>query len=318
MNSAVQFLMQYEYVVLFAVVLAEQIGLPIPAAPLLLAAGALAGPERSPRLIAVLLAAGAAVVGDSLWYALGRHRGRSVLNLVCRISLEPDSCVRRTQGVFQRHGSRLLLFAKFVPGLSTTAPPLAAIVRMPYFQFLAWDAAGAVLWAGSFVGAGYLFRTQLGEVVLYGARLGWGLVVLLSGALLLYLLRKFVARRKFLRAIRMSRISPLELMNRIGNGEQVFVADLRHEVDLQIDSARIPGAVQMSPDQLAQRHPDLPRDREIVLYCSCPNEATSAHMALELHRRGITQVRPLLGGFEAWRAAGFPVEHLVDHSARRL
>lgn len=308
MNSATQFLMQYEYAVLFGFVLAEQIGLPIPAAPMLLAAGALAAPGRLSVLIVVLLAASAAVTGDSLWYALGSYRGRSVLNMVCRISLEPDSCVRRTQGVFHRHGARLLLFAKFVPGLSTSAPPLAAIVRMPYLQFLTWDAAGSVLWAGSFVGAGYLFRTQLEEVALYGTRLGWGVVVVLSGAFLLYLLRKFVERRKFLRSIRMSRISPSELMNRIGKGEQIFVADLRHEIDLQIDSAKIPGAVQMSPDQLAQSHLELPRDREIVLYCSCPNEATSAHMALELRRRGITQVRPLLGGLEAWRAAGFPVE----------
>lgn len=315
MNNLFHFLVQYGYSVLFVFVLVEQIGLPVPAVPMLLAVGALAGLGHFSVPMAVLAAVFAAAVGDSFWYSLGRYRGRAVLNLVCRVSFEPDSCVRRTQSSFQRHGASLLLFAKFVPGLSTVAPPLAAIMKMPFLRFMAWDVAGSTLWAGSFIGTGYLFRTQLEDVALFAARLGMGFMVLLVCGFLLYLVNKLVGRRMFLRMISMNRISPVDLMERIENGEQVFIADLRHELDLQIDPVKIPGAVQMSPEELGQRHQDLPRDREIVLYCSCPNEATSAHMALELRRRGITQVRPLEGGFEAWHEAGFPVDPLIQYSA---
>jgi len=318
MSDAFQFLVLYGYAFLFVFVLAEQIGLPIPAVPILLAMGALAGLGHFSVWPAILLGALGAVIGDLLWYALGRLRGRSVLNLVCRVSLEPDSCVRRTQEAFQRHGVRVLLFAKFVPGLSTAAPPLASLSKMPFLRFLFWDAAGALLWTGSFTGAGYLFRAQLEDVALYAARLGVGLGVLLGGSLALYVIHKYVERRKFLRQIRGARISPEELMKRIGDGENLFVADLRHQLDLEGAPVRIPGAVQFSPDDLARRHRDLPRDREIILYCSCPNEATSAHMTLELRRRGIIRIRPLAGGFEAWRKCGFPVEPLTPSSADRL
>ncbi|MFN8006791.1 MAG: VTT domain-containing protein [Terriglobia bacterium] len=316
MNDILQFLIRYGYAVLFVLVLAEQVGLPIPAVPVLLAMGALAGLGRFPLLPVVLVAVAAAVTGDGFWYALGRFRGRSVLNLLCRVTLEPDSCVRRTQTAFQHYGARLLLFAKFVPGLSTAAPPLAAMSRMSFVRFLLWDAAGALTWAGSFVGAGYLFRTQLENIALYAARFGVGLFVLLCCGLAFYLIRKYAERRKFLHQIRMARISPEELMRRIETGEQPFVADLRHQFDLEIAPMKIPGAFQLFPEDLGQRHHDIPRDRDIILYCSCPNEATSAHVALELRGRGISKVRPLAGGFEAWRVGGFPVEPLTVSPAR--
>lgn len=318
MNDLFHHLVHYGYSVLFVFVVAEQSGLPVPAIPVLLAVGALAGLGEFSFPLALLTAVFAAVVGDFGWYLLGRYRGRAVLNLVCRVSFEPDSCVRMTQDSFQKHGAKLLLFSKFVPGLSTAAPPLAAIMKMPILRFVAWDVAGSSLWAGLFIGLGYVFRTQLEDVALLAAQLGFGLIVLLAVGLAGYVGKKLIQRRRFLRMIRTNRISPVDLMERIGNGERVFVADLRHELDLANDPVTIPGAIQMSPLELGQRHQDLPRDREIVLYCSCPNQATSAHMALELHRHGITKVRPLQGGFEAWREAGFPVEPLAAQIAGRL
>ncbi|HLE04701.1 MAG TPA: DedA family protein, partial [Anaerolineales bacterium] len=154
MNEAFQFLLRYGYAVLFGFVFAEQLGLPIPAIPVLLAMGALVGAGHFSLAIAIPVALLAALLSDVIWYQLGRYRGPSVLNLICRISLEPDSCVRRTENVFASHGARALLFAKFIPGLSTAAPPLAGIFRMRLPRFLIWDGAGTLLWIGTFVGTG--------------------------------------------------------------------------------------------------------------------------------------------------------------------
>lgn len=316
MDKALQLLSQYGYVVLFVFTLAEQIGLPIPALPVLLAVGVLAGMGRISLPLAVLVAVLGAVTSDVLWYGLGRLRGRSVLNLVCRVSLEPDACVRRAQDGFSQHGTRILLFAKFIPGLSTVAPPLVGMLRLHFFRFLFWDTAGAVLWAGSWIGAGYLFRAQLEDLAVFATRLGVIAIVLLTGALVLYVLSRYIRRRKFLHRHRISRIAPNELMQKLASAEDVMVADLRHALDLGIEPVKIPGALHVLPEDLARRHQEMPRDRDIVLYCSCPNEVTSARMALELRRLGISRVRPLAGGFEAWRSAGFPVEPLAAPSAR--
>ncbi|MCL5744161.1 MAG: VTT domain-containing protein [Acidobacteria bacterium] len=311
MENALEFLGRYGYTVLFVFVLAEQIGLPIPALPILLTAGALAGLGRLSLLAAIIVAVLAALAGDALWYGFGRVRGRSVLNLVCRVSLEPGSCIRRSQDGFARHGPRILLFAKFVPGLCTAAPPLVAVFRMPFLRFLLWDAAGALLWAGSLVGAGYLFRTQLEDIALFATRLGIGSIILLGSGLAVYVASRYIGRRRFLRGLRTRRITPVELMRKVESAEDVIVADLRHALDLDIAPVKIPGAIRILPDELARRHQELPRDRNIVLYCSCPNEATSVHMALELRRRGIVRVHPLAGGFQGWQSEGFPVEPIV-------
>ena len=161
MDHAIPFLPRYGYTILFIVVLTEQLGLPIPAVPVLLAMGALAGLGRFSFSLAVLVAVMASLVSDLVWYELGRRRGWPVLRLICRVSLEPDFCVRRTEIAFSGLGPGILLFAKFVPGLSTAAPPLVAILGMRRARFVAWDGAGALLWASTFSGAGFFFRKQL-------------------------------------------------------------------------------------------------------------------------------------------------------------
>ena len=268
MNEAFEFLLRHGYAVLFGFVFAEQLGLPIPAIPVLLAMGALVGAGQFSLVIAIPVALVAALLSDVIWYQLGRHRGHSILNLLCRISLEPDSCVRRTENVFASHGARALLFAKFIPGLSTAAPPLAGIFRMRLPRFLVWDGAGTLLWVGAFVGTGYLFSTQLERIAAIALRLGAWLVAVLVGALAAYIGWKYVQRRRFIRKLRIARITPEELMRKMEAGEEIVVVDLRHSLEFEADGVSVPGALRFSPDELDRRHQEIPRDRDVVLYCT--------------------------------------------------
>ena len=268
MHALLDFILRHGYLVLLAWVFTDQLGIPLPALPLLLAAGALAGSGRLSFLAALLLCVFAAVTADTLWYWLGRTKGIRVLQLLCRISIEPDSCVRRTEGVFAKQGARSLLLAKFLPGLSTVAPPLAGIFHMRYRRFLLFDALGAGLWAGSILGAGFLFSAQIETIAEDAASLGRGLVVLLAGALAAYILCKVWARRKFLRELRIARISALELKEKIDSGENLVIVDLRHSVDFEADPETIPGAFRVDAKELEARADLLPPGREVILYCT--------------------------------------------------
>jgi membrane protein DedA with SNARE-associated domain len=268
MDASLDFLVRHGYAVVFGWVMAEQIGLPIPAVPVLLAAGALAGTGRLSLSGVLVLGLMASLASDVIWYWIGRIRGGSVLSLLCRISLEPDSCVRRTQNAFSGHGARTLLVAKFVPGLSTAAPPLAGIVRMPCLRFVVFTGLGGLLWVGVFVGLGWVFSDQLERVADYVSRMGTGLGEILGGALGVYVLWKFVARQRFLRRIRIARITPEDLKTRLDAGEDMLVVDVRHRVDFEAEPSIIPGALHLTTEELETRHLEIPRDREIVLYCS--------------------------------------------------
>lgn len=268
MSGSIEVLVRYGYAVVFGWVLAEQIGLPIPAVPVLLAAGALAGTGRLHLVLVLALAVVASLVSDVAWYWIGRARGGRVLGLLCRISLEPDSCVRRTQETFGEHGARSLLFAKFVPGLSTVAPPLAGIVRMPFLRFVAFTGLGGFTWAGLFVGLGWMFSDQLERVAGYAVRLGGWLIALLVAALAAYVAWKYIARQRFLRRIRIARITVEELKAKLDAGEAMVVVDVRHPVDFEAEPAIIPGALHLTTEEVEARHLEIPRDREIVLYCT--------------------------------------------------
>lgn len=284
--------------VVLGLVLASGAGLPLPAPPVLLAAGVLAGAGRL-SLAAVL--AGSVVVlvaTDLLWYGLGRWRGRSILGLLCRISVEPDSCVQRTEEIFSRYRGGALLVSKFLPGLKTAAPPLAGLVEMPVGEFVLYSAAGSFLWAAAFVIPGYLFSDHIARAaplaewvigaaaVAFAAWLGW----------------KFVQRRRYLK---IGRVTPDELFAQQEAGRAVLVVDLRHPN--AIDS-KVRGALQMTPDELRDHAEELPHDRDVVLYCGCPNEGAAAEMAMVLRGQGFRSARPLLGGIDAWRARGYPVD----------
>ena len=268
MHSTLPFVLRHSYALVFLIVLTEQAGLPIPALPVLLAAGALAGQGRLSLPLALGLAVGASLMADFVWYELGRRRGHSILSLLCRISLEPDSCVRRTENLFAERGARSLLVAKFIPGLGTAATTLSGMLHMRLWRFFAWDAVGALLWAGAFAGAGFVFSAQLDRVAVYALRLGTGLLILLAGGLAAYICFKYYQRQRFIRALRIARITPEELKQKLDAGEDIVVVDLRHSVEFEADDAKVPGAIHLDPEEIEQRHVDIPRDRDVVLYCT--------------------------------------------------
>jgi membrane protein DedA with SNARE-associated domain len=268
LNESIQFLIEHGYILLFAWVLIEQMGLPIPAVPLLIAAGALAGSGKINLALAMGSAIIAVLLADVFWYYLGRYRGGRVLKLLCRISLEPDSCVRRTEDVFARHGAHSLLIAKFVPGLNTAAPTLAGIFRMPLPRFMVFDGLGAFFWVSTFAALGYGFSDQLEWVAAYFLRWGSWLLMALLGGLAAYILWKYVQRQRLLYRLRTARISPKELLEKINAGEQVMIVDLRQPLDIEIVPYAIPGALRMAMEELEDRHHEIPRDREVILYCS--------------------------------------------------
>jgi membrane protein DedA with SNARE-associated domain len=268
MNELLQFLIRHGYTVLFVWVLAEQVGAPVPAAPMLLAAGVLAGVGFLHFTLAFILGVAASLISDLLWYLIGRHKGGSVLSFLCKISLKPDSCVRRTSDLFYHHGARSLLLAKFIPGLSTIAPPLAGVFRMSLWRFFLYDGLGAGLWVVSFMGLGYLFSGQIEEVAAYALKMGTSLTVLVFGSLAAYILWKYVQRQRFLRHMRFARITPEELKRKFDAGEEVMVVDVRHPVEFAAEPQTIPGAFYLSLEDLDKEHSKIPRDKDVVLYCN--------------------------------------------------
>ncbi len=311
MQQVVEFLLHHIEIVLFLTVLAEQIGLPIPAVPVLLAAGAVAADGHAHLSVLIGFSVAACLLGDMVWFGLGRYRGRQALTLLCRISFEPDACVRRTENLFITHGIRALILAKFIPGLSTLAPALAGLFKISIGRFFVFNGAGALLWSFSFLFLGYVFSEQIGYVVEQAMRFGETAATIIALSLGGYLLYKYLHRQKLLRELRVARITPTELKQLIDNGHESLVVDLRGTLDHVADPYTIPGALRISAEELEQRHHEIPRDRDIILFCACPNEATAARMALILKRKGITRVRPLASGIDGWRELAYPLEMVI-------
>jgi membrane protein DedA with SNARE-associated domain len=266
MKDLMQFLILHGYTVIFLWVLAEQIGAPVPVAPLLLAAGALAGQGLLNFTLAFILALVGCLISDCLWYGIGRQKGESVLSLLCRISLAPDSCIRRTVDLFYRYGSRSLLLAKLIPGLSTVATCLSGIFRIKLLRFFIYDGLGACLYAGLYLGLGYLFSGQIEEVTIYAGRLGISLVGLLLGGLAAYIVWKYIRRQRFLHRLRIARITPEELKQKLDFGEVVMVLDVRHPLEFAAEPQTIPGAFYVPLEDLDKEGSKIPRDRDVVLY----------------------------------------------------
>jgi membrane protein DedA with SNARE-associated domain len=268
LSEAAQILTHYGYLVVFVWVLAEQIGLPIPAIPLLLTAGALCADHRMSLFLVLFTSMFASLVSDSLWFELGRRRGGVVLNILCRMSLEPDSCVERTKGSFDRRGPQSLLYSKFVPGLNTVAAPIAGMARISYSRFLLFDIAGTFLWAGSALFTGYLLGKKVDKVLSHSRDLGQLFIVLALTAILGWIVWKWDQRRRFLASVRVARIMPQDLHEKMLSGEPMVIIDLRHRLDLLTDPRTLPGALRIKFDELEERAKEIPRDREIILYCT--------------------------------------------------
>jgi membrane protein DedA with SNARE-associated domain len=268
MHRIVEFLLHHGYVVLLAWVFCEQAGVPVPSLPLLLAAGALAGSHQLNFFASLFVVGLAAVSADSIWYQLGLRKGIKILQFLCKISIEPDSCVRRTEGIFSKEGARSLLFAKFLPGLSTVAPPLAGIFHMRMRRFLLFDFLGSLLWGGTFLGLGYLFSGQIERIAEDAASLGGWLGVILVATLASYLGYKYIKRRRFMRELRIARITVEELKEKIDAGQDIAIVDLRHSVEFEAEPETIPGAFRVDAKELEEHDDRLPRGREVVLYCT--------------------------------------------------
>jgi membrane protein DedA with SNARE-associated domain/rhodanese-related sulfurtransferase len=308
---ALEFFLHYRYLILFAWVLGEQMGMPVPAVPLLVTVGTLAVAHRVNVWLCLPPVVLAAMLGDSIWFTLGRRYGNRVLQLLCRLSLEAESCVHKTAGYFEKHGGSTLLIAKFVPGLSTVATPIAGEMGMPVARFLALDLAGILLWAGAAMGAGYFFGDILRKnqklLTMAGHDALWLFILSVAG----FLAFRIFQQQGFRRYVRENRIEPLEVMQMLDAGAAPFIVDLRHPKDYLPDPRVLPGAVRVGPADLTAHNHVLPRDREVILYCTCPSEETSARVTMQLRKLGIARVRPLHGGFDAWKQAGYPLEEYL-------
>ena len=268
MGDTLQFLVKHGYVVLFASVLAQQLGVPLPSTPFIIAAGALAYSGQLNFAAALVVACGAAIMADMVWFEIGRRRGARVLQFLCRISLEPDYCVRRTENTFAKYGAKTLIVGKLIPGISTIATPMAGVYGLPRSRFLFFDGLGILLWIGTFELLGYLFSDQLEDVVTYASRFGGLLVVLLGGSLAAYVGWKYVQRRRFLRSLRVARITPEELRAELDAGADLVIVDLRHLMDDESEPRMLPGALRLPAEELEQRGAELPHNKPLVLYCS--------------------------------------------------
>jgi membrane protein DedA with SNARE-associated domain/rhodanese-related sulfurtransferase len=310
MPDLLQFLLKYGYIVVFGAAFVEQIGLPLPAATLLIGMGALSRSGEFVFAVVVAAAAIAALAGDLIWYELGRLHGRAVLRLLCRISLEPDYCVRRTEDAFERLGLWTLLPAKFIPGINAAAVPLAGMMKTPLLRFLLFDIPSVTVWSGGYTLLGYVFSVEIERIIVYLSRLGTSMLLFAAAGLSLYVAYKIYQRRRFLKTLSVWRITPEELKAKMDAKESVLIFDTRNRLDRNTEPVRIPGAFHVLPEHIEFHPEDIPCEQEIVLYCTCPNEATSARVALQLRRRGLKFARPLKGGLDAWRARNLPVELL--------
>jgi membrane protein DedA with SNARE-associated domain/rhodanese-related sulfurtransferase len=318
MELPTHILLVYGYLLLFAWVLIEQFGVPLPAAPVLLAAGALSVEAQMSFSAALGVGIVACLIADSIWFIVGRKYGHHVLRVLCKLSLEPTTCVRRTRDSFTRRNAVTLMTAKFVPGLATLAPPVAGEIGMGFGAFLLFDGIGATLWVGVLLLVGRFFGDLLNRSA---SVLDWA--GRFSGALLLlgvvgFFVARLLRRRMILRELAAARVEPEELKRQLDEGAPLFIVDLRHPLELLPDPYTLPGALHFSPDSLAARHNEIPRDREIVLFCTCPSEATAAKTAMVLHKLGIDRVRPLRGGYDEWKRLGYPVEAVSDPGFVRI
>jgi membrane protein DedA with SNARE-associated domain/rhodanese-related sulfurtransferase len=292
-------------IVVFVAVLCEGLGLPIPSfAFVLIATGSVyeTGSASPAQVALVAFCAGAST--DLFWYWAGRRFGYRLLGVLCRVSISPDSCVQRTESIFTRWGSSTLVVARFVPGLSVVAQPLAGAVRQSLRSFLVYDSLGLLIWIGSAVALGIIFSSAVDDVLDTLSRYGSVGALLAVTALALYIFYRIARRQLFIRRLRMDRISVSELNALIQEGKAPLILDVRPD-EVQTRQGVIPGALAVTREGLHGFSISAEGISEIVVYCACPNEASAVSIARLLVERGFKRVRPLRGGAEAWLEAGF-------------
>src|SRR5438046_3929957 len=308
MDHLIALIQQYGLGFVFLNVLALQAGLPLPAYPTLMVAGALAAAGGTPVYQLVGVGVLGALIADTGWYSAGRSFGMRILSTLCRVSLSQDTCVRQTESIFQRFGPASMLFAKFVPGFGSVATALAGAIKLRYWTFVLFDAVGAALWVGVGVGLGFLFRDAISDVMAKLASLGkYGMMLIIAG-FVIWIAVKWWHRYLFVKQLRMDRVSVDELKQMLEEKKVQALVDVRSALT-QAATGRIPGALAIDMRKIEDSFKGVPADGEVILYCACPNEATAVKVAQRLRKVGYKRIRPLLGGIDAWIEAGHAVEH---------
>jgi membrane protein DedA with SNARE-associated domain/rhodanese-related sulfurtransferase len=314
MISPLKIFEHHAYTILFGWVLIEQAGVPIPSVPVMLAAGTMSSAHRLHVAYVLPVILLACAISDSMWYLLGKRYGRRILDLLCRFSLESTTCVAKTQGTMSKRGAFTLLFAKFVPGLSTVAAPIAGQAGISYFEFLGYDLLGSLIWASAWLFAGRFFGDIAKRSAEFFTFLRHHAVIIVLLGVAGVMLYKIWKKRQFRTELRGLRLEPQDLKVLIDAAVEnegcpkPFIVDLRHPLDVLSDPLVIAGALRIGPEELKQRREMIPDDRDIIVYCTCPSEETSAKVAMELRRLGVKRVRPLRGGLQAWKDAGYPLD----------
>ena len=306
MSKVTLLLHHYGLLLVFANVLLEQMGLPIPAFPLLIVAGALSMIGDFSWQACLLVTIVACLISDLSWYRAGRHFGKRILGVLCRISLSPDTCVSQTEDKFRRWGPKSLIVSKFVPGFNTVAPPLSGATGTPLREFLLYSMTGSLLWAGSALAIGAVFYRSIDQVLVVLSTMGTTALPVVAILFALFMLYKFIERRRLMRTLYMARISVDQLRELIDAGLEPVIVDARSRTAQDLQPA-IPGAILYGHVAHQTVFDNVPRDRDIIVYCSCPNEASAALIARQLIGHGFVKVRPLVGGLDAWNQAFAPV-----------
>jgi membrane protein DedA with SNARE-associated domain/rhodanese-related sulfurtransferase len=306
MEHLIDFVQLRGLTTLFVALFLKRMGVPLPALPFLLVAGAQGADDGLYALEALAVATAAVVLADTAWFLAGRRYGRVMLGLMCRISISPETCIRRSEVGFARRGTITVLAAKFVPGVSGVTPPLAGALGMRTSSFMLLNLAGTVLWVGSALAVGLVFHAQVGSVVRWLQDMGNAALPYVVAAFALYILWLLARRLMIHRAVsKAPRIAPVALAERLARGEPLVLVDVRGAGTPQ--GERIPGAVFASARDTLDSPPSLPPDVELVTYCDCPNDVSAARAALQLARQG-ARVWVLEGGMPAWVASGYAVE----------
>lgn len=302
MITLIHLLEHYGVLIVFAIVLVEQIGMPIPALPILIVAGALSVDRDMswPAVWAVAMLACA--ISDCIWFTAGRRYGKRILKLLCRISLSPDYCVSQTEDNFNRWGPKALMVSKFIPGFNTIAAPMSGAMGTKFRRFFGFALIGSLLWSGSGLLLGIMFHTSVDGLLAVLNTMGSTALMVLAALLALFILFKYIERKRFRQAMQVDRIGIEELVELIEEGHEPVLVDARSATAQQLEPA-IPGALMYNRVETESLIAQMDKSRHIVVYCSCPDDVTAAAVAKQLHARGYYLARPLRGGLDAWNAA---------------
>ncbi len=268
MEDMTSLLAQYGLVLVFVSVLLTQLGAPVPAIPTLIVAGTLVqqGALSLPLVLATAVAA--SLLGDTPWFVAGRTLGGRAIAALCRVSIEPDTCVKQTGSIFERWGAPSLMFAKFIPGFSIVAPPIAGAMRLAVLPFFVYSAIGAVVWAGVAVAAGMMFHAQVDWMIRWLDEIGGRAALVIGSGVALFIAFRWVERWLFIRVLRMVRISVHELRELLQRDEKPLILDVRSRTARKLDPRRIPGAIAVDIAEPQVALVAVPPDRDVVVYCS--------------------------------------------------